>query len=154
MRLPLRGRRTGKGQALVEFSLVLVPFLFLLMGVLDLARAIYTLNGTAEAAREIARVTSVHPFDSCCDLGSGADAQGVIGVQRSLIPGLDIVPSTDIDCVDVSDVVIPDRECEDGDTDNARFVRVTVRAAFAPVTPLVQLFGDHTFESVSRIEIP
>ncbi len=154
MRIPHRSRRTRKGQALVEFSLVLVPFLFILMGVLDLSRAIYTLNGTAEAAREIARVTSVHPYDTCCDLGSGADAQDVIGVQRILIPGLSFTPSTDIVCVDVSDVVLPDKECEDGDTDDARFVRVTVRAAFTPATPLSHLFGDHTFSSVSRIEIP
>ena len=154
MRHPLRSRRDRKGQALVEFSLVLVPFLFILMGVLDLSRAIYTLNGTAEAAREIARVTAVHPYDTCCDLGSGTDSQDVIGVQRLLIPGLNFAPSTDIACVDVSDAVLPDKECQDGDTDNTRFVRVTVRAAFTPATPLAQMFGDHTFQSVSRIEVP
>ena len=147
-------RRARKGQALVEFSLVLIPFMFLLMGVLDLARAIYTLNGTAEAAREIARVTAVHPYDVCCTLGSGADAQDVISLQTKLIPGLQFTPSSDITCVDIADAVMPDKECEDGDTDDLRFVRVVVRAAFVPATPLAQMFGDHTFESVSRIEIP
>lgn len=146
--------RSRKGQALVEFSLVLIPFMFLLMGVLDLSRAIYTLNGTAEAAREIARVTAVHPYDVCCTLGTGTDAQGVISVQSKLIPGLQFTPSSDITCVDIADAVMPDAQCEDGDTDNVRFVRVIVRAAFVPATPLAQLFGDHTFESVSRIEVP
>ena len=37
-----------------------IPFLILLMGVFDLGRGIYTMNGTSEAAREITRVTIVH----------------------------------------------------------------------------------------------
>ncbi len=151
MRRHNRGSRAAEqgGQALVEFSLVLIPFLILLMGILDLSRAIYIMNGTAEAAREIARVTSVHPYATCCDLGSSTDAQEAITVQRRLVPGLAFTPSTDIVCVDVTDAVIPDAECDDGD-----FVRVTVGAPFTPVTPLAGMFGTHTFGSVSRIQIP
>ena len=137
------------GQALVEFAVVIIPFLVLLMGILDLGRGIYMLNGTAEAARDIARVTIVHRYDVCCDLGSSAEAQEVIEVQRRIISGLDITPSTDIVCVDISDTVIPDNECRSGD-----YVRVRVRADFSPITPIVSAFGSHTFESYSRIQIP
>ena len=144
-----RHRDGHDGQALVEFSLVLIPFLIILMGVFDLGRAIYMMNGTAEAAREIARVTSVHPYSSCCDLGSSSESQGVINTQRGLIPNLQITPSTDITCVDITDTLIADNACRSGD-----FVKVTLRAPFSPVTPLVSAFGTHTFSSTSRIKIP
>ncbi len=58
----LRSGRPGRsGQGLVEFAIVIPVFLVILMGVVDLGRGIYMYNGVAEAAREIARVTSVHP---------------------------------------------------------------------------------------------
>ena len=41
-----------RGQALVEFALAVIPFLILLMGVIDIGRGIYTMNGTSEAARD------------------------------------------------------------------------------------------------------
>ena len=146
-----RPRRDGtQGQALVEFSLVLIPFLILLMAVFDLGRAIYMMNGTAEAAREIARVTSVHPWSGTRDLGNSSQAQDVIATQRGLIPGLSIAPSTDITCVDVTDTVVPDAQCDRAD----RFVKVRVQATFTPITPLVSMFGSHTLESYSRIDIP
>ena len=149
MRRHRRDRR--EGQALVEFSLVLIPFLILLMGIYDLGRAIYMLNGSAEAAREIARVTVVHPFGATTDLGSSTQAQGVIATHRGLVPGLTIAPSTDIVCVDLTDTVQPDGQCKDRDD---RFVRVSLQTTFTPVTPLVSMFGSHTFTSVSRMDVP
>lgn len=147
-RLRRHFRPTERGQALVEFAVVLIPFLVILMGIVDLGRGIYVMNGTAQAAREIARVTSVHPYSICCDLGSSSQSQQVIAVQRGLIPGLAISPSTDIACVDASDAVKADDTCRPGD-----YVRVHVTAPFSPVTPLVSAFGTHTFESYSRIQI-
>lgn len=144
---PRRGRRSG--QALVEFSLAIIPFLILLMAVVDLGRGIYMANGTAEAAREIARTTSVHLYDSCCDLGTSTQAAGTIATQRGLIPGLTINPSVDIVCVDELDQVIADSTCKPGD-----YVRVHVTAPFTPITPLVSAFGSHVFDSTSRIKIP
>lgn len=144
-------RDRGEGQALVEFSLVLIPFLILMMGVFDLGRAIYMMNSTAEAAREIARVTVVHPFGATKDLGTSTQAQAVIATQRGMVPNLQIAPSTDIVCVDVTDTVMPDSECKERPD---RFVRVRVTAPFSPVTPLVSMFGSHTFESTSRIDVP
>ena len=57
----MRRRQRSRGQALVEFALALPIFLMLMLAVFDLGRAIYMYNGVAEAARELARVTSVYP---------------------------------------------------------------------------------------------
>jgi hypothetical protein len=142
-----RGRAAGQG--LVEFAVAIIPFLVLLMAIVDLGRGIYVMNGTAEAARDIARVVSVHPVGATDDLGSSTQAGDVISTQRKLIPGLTIDPSTDIVCVDLLDQVIPDDECQPGD-----YIRVHLTAPFTPATPLVSAFGTHTFDSTSRIQVP
>jgi Flp pilus assembly protein TadG len=139
--------RKRSGQALVEFSIAVIPFLILLMAVVDLGRGIYMANGTAEAAREIARTTSVHLWDSSRTLGSSPESAATIATQRGLIPGLTITPSTGIVCVDDLDQV--QANCLPGD-----YVRVHVTAPFSPITPLVSAFGSHIFDSTSRIQIP
>jgi hypothetical protein len=148
------GRRHSPGQALVEFSIALIPFMLLLMGVLDLGRGIYAMNATSEAAREIARATSVHRCADtpCTDLGTSPETQAAIATQRELIPNLDFDPSVDIDCVDATDSVISDTECTPS-SDTDRYIRVHVRSTFSPVTPLLGIFGDHVFESWSRIRL-
>jgi hypothetical protein len=140
-------RSAQRGQALVEFSLAVIPFLILLMAIFDLGRGIYMMNGTSEAAREISRVTIVHRDDGS-GLGFSADTTAVIATQRSLIPGLEIDPATDITCVDELDQ--PVVQC----LPKIHFIKVHVTAEFEPITPLVSAFGSHTFESTSRMQIP
>ena len=146
-------RRQGRsrGQSLVEFSLVVVPFVFILMGIFDLGRGIYMMNGTAEAAREIARVTSVHsgcPLNAVtCDLGSSTETASVVDTQQGLVPGLTIDTSNDIACVDINDVIKADNTCRWG----VDYVRVRVTSSFVPITPVVSMFGSHVFESYSRV---
>lgn len=144
-------RSRSRGQALVEFSIALIPFLIILMGILDLGRGIYQMNTTAQAAREIARVTSVHEWNTCCQLGSSTEAQAVIATQRGLLPGIQFDPAADIQCVDLADTVVPDGQCQAWAD---RLVRVRVRSTFTPITPIVSMFGSHTLESVSRVESP
>src|SRR4051794_33773717 len=141
----------GSGQALVEFAVAIIPFLILLMAIVDLGRGIYMLNGTSEAARDIARVTSVHQWDGTGDLGSSPQAVAVIATQRRLIPGLTLNPSTDIACVDALDQLLTDDQCATG---RGNYIRVRLTATFSPVTPLVSAFGTHTFDSTSRIKVP
>ena len=60
--------RTGAdGQGLVEFALVLPVFMVILIGMVDLGRAIWANNSVANSAREAARFASVHG-GSCEDL--------------------------------------------------------------------------------------
>ena len=140
-----------RGQALVEFSLVVVPFVFILMGIFDLGRGIYMMNGTAQAAREIARVASVQsgcaPGSTSCDLGASTQVANVVATQRGILPNMTLNTGTDIDCVDIADAVRDDDECRWGED----YVRVRVRAPFTPITPIVSMFGTHTFESYSRV---
>lgn len=53
-------RRTGRGQALLEFALIIPIFLTMLMGIVDVGRAIWAQNSLAAAAREGARFAIVH----------------------------------------------------------------------------------------------
>ncbi len=53
-------RRSRRGQALVEFALVLPLFLALLIGAVDLGRAVWANDSLAAAAREAARFAIVH----------------------------------------------------------------------------------------------
>jgi hypothetical protein len=62
-----RSRARSRGQGLVVFALVLPVFMVILIGMVDLGRAIWANNSVANAAREAARFASVHG-GSCEDL--------------------------------------------------------------------------------------
>ena len=135
-----RGDSRERGNALVEFTLVLIPFIFLLLGMVDLGRGIYTYNAVSQAAREMARAMSSH--DVCCDQGTSLEARDVREAQKAAIPGLadeDIV----IACVDVNDA--PTGTCMQGD-----YVRVTVTVDFSLITPLFGAVGPIPITSTSR----
>ena len=51
--------RRSRGQAMVEFALVLPMFFLLLFGIVDLARYVYSNNALSEMARESARQGTV-----------------------------------------------------------------------------------------------
>lgn len=53
--LRLSSRDVRRGQALVEFALVIPVFLLLVMGIFDLGRAVYANNTINNAAREAGR---------------------------------------------------------------------------------------------------
>jgi Flp pilus assembly protein TadG len=148
LRPPRDARATG--QALVEFALAVVVFVFLLMAVFDFGRAIFMYNGVSQAAREIARTTSVHPYlSTTATLGQSPETQATITAQRALVPGLETPPT--FECVNGSGVAYSaGYQCESG-TD---YVRVTTRASFRPITPLISWLGDFSLSSSSSIRIP
>ena len=143
----------SRGQALVEFSLALIPFLLILMGIVDLGRAIYMSNGVTEAAREIARTTSVHPCDtSSCSLGNSPETLSTIATQRRLVPNLQGVGTIAIDCTTVSDTVTtpPSGDgCDPGD-----FIRVTVSVPYTALTPILSLVAPQTLVSTAHVQVP
>lgn len=57
-----RNRGTPRGQTLVEFALIIPIFILLLMGVLDLGRAVYAYHTLNNAAREGARQATVDQY--------------------------------------------------------------------------------------------
>lgn len=152
MRRGGRAADHSRGQALVEFSIALIPFLFLLMGVVDLGRGIYTNNGVAEAAREIARVTSVHECTGTCGSSTWtAEMQAVITNQKHLVPGL-ADSGIAIDCVDVSNTaqtVASGAVCPSGD-----YIRVTTTVTFRLVSPFLPVPNPMTVSSTAHQQVP
>ncbi len=146
------GRRDQRGQTLVEFSLALIPFLFLLMGVVDLGRGIYTNNAVAQAAREVARVTAVHPCVGPCSTATwSAETTAVVNTQKNLVPGLPTSGVT-ITCVGVDDAAIT---VASGETcPSGEYVKVAVTMSFRLVTPLLPVPNPFTVSSVSHIQVP
>src|SRR4051794_4577449 len=125
-RATVRTRRHHRrsGQALVEFSIALIPFLLILMGIIDLGRGIYMSSGVTEAAREIARTTAVHlcATSGTCTLGNSTETAATINTQKKLVPGL-ALPASSITfaCTDVTDAPISTTTCTGGS-----YVKVTV----------------------------
>jgi Flp pilus assembly protein TadG len=137
-----RRRASGEGgQALVEFALTVVIFLTILMGIFDLGRGIYMYNGLSEAAREIARVTSVHPGVT---LGGSVETAAVISTQKALVPGLS---NPSFACVDIDETAVTGA-CKGGNS-----VRVSVVATFQPATPLLMFLGSINLSSSSAAKI-
>jgi Flp pilus assembly protein TadG len=140
----LRGARNDEpGQAMVEFALTVTLFVLLVMGILDLGRGIFVYNGVSEAAREIARVTSVHPGST---LGNSPETAAVVAAQQRFVWNLS---NPTFSCVDIDGTAISG-QCEPGD-----WVRVDVSATYTPITPvLTVLVGTKVLSSSSSVQIP
>jgi Flp pilus assembly protein TadG len=140
-------RREGSGshgQALVEFALGVTIFLVLIMGVFDFGRGIYMFNGVSQAAREIARVTSVHPgTDPTVKASWSQQMIDVVNTQKKLIPNLQ---DPTIKCLEIDAVTTA--PCLPGN-----FVQVTIVAPYSAITPLLHLLGTWNMKSVSLEEI-
>jgi hypothetical protein len=143
-------RREVRGQGLVEFALVIVVFLVILMGIVDFGMAVYKFNGVSQAAREIARVTSVHPCATpgalSCAPGGSAETQGVIDTQKGLIPGL---ADPTITCIDQEGAVVAPNPCDF----SQHSIQVEITAPYRPVTPLLGLTGTWTMKGSSSAQI-
>ena len=150
---PRRRDEGSRGQALVEFSFALIPFMFLLMGTIDLGRGIYMNNGVSQAAREIARVISVHPCAGVCMTGTySPEAQAVIDTQRALIPGL-TEDGIVVDCVDITNAPVA-ASAEEGCPPNGSFVRASVSATFMRITPLLPLPNPYGLSAIAHVKVP
>jgi hypothetical protein len=137
-----RRRSRSRGQGLVEFALAITVFMTLLIALIDLARMAFLFNGVSDAAREIARVTSVHPGSA--GLGTSDETTAAVTHERALVPGLTV---TSYSCIDIAgaSVAIP---CQAGD-----WVKVSVRTSFSPILPVLAAFGPITFNTASSAKI-
>jgi Flp pilus assembly protein TadG len=144
-------RRRSGGQALVEFSIVLVPLFLAILAIADLGRGVYINNGVAQAAREIARSTSVHPCDTgTCSLGTSTETLAVIATQKNLVPGLGTAgASIAIACTTITDTLVSGSGCKRGNV-----IRVTVSVPFAVVTPFLGMVAPTTLTSTAHVGVP
>ena len=138
----MRRRRDPRGQSLVEFSFAIIIFLTVFVGIVDMARGVFTFNGVSEAAREITRETSVHPGTGA--IGTSPQTAAMVDIQRKLVQGLSVTSYT---CVDLAGSPVAG-SCKPGD-----WVRVRVQARFYPVLPLLAALGPIVLSSVSSAEI-
>jgi Flp pilus assembly protein TadG len=134
-----------RGQALVEFSLSIVIFLVLMMAIVDLGRGIYMFNGVSQAAREIARVASVHPGTTF----GGPEITDVINVQKKLIPNLG---NPTFACVAIDGTAGLDPTY--GDCRTGQQVTVSITAPYSPTTPVMGLLGTWNMQSTASVRIP
>lgn len=130
-----RGR--PRGQALVEFALVIPIFVLLIFGLVDLGRAVFVNNSVAEAARDGARHASVQAraYDS-----ASRDA-----VEDWVLDRLEGVPnpSVTVECTPVT----PALGCTVND-----IVVVTVHSDMEWVTPIIgNLMGPLSLEGRSEV---
>jgi len=155
-RIPCRSG-AGQGQALVEFSLSIMLFLVMLMGIFDLGRAVFTYNGVSEASREIARRAAVYPYKAytsgTTELGSSTQVRETIATQRALVPGMNdlSIGAPDFECVDISGDISTNSACSTGDYKD--YVRVTVTATYEPIS-LLGMVGPITLSATSTASFP
>lgn len=122
IRLRRPSRRTHRGQAIVEFALVLPLFVLIIFGLVDLGRAVYVNNSLAEAAREGARYGSVQA--RAYDATRRAAVADWIEDQMEAVPN----PVVTVECTPSSPAL--------GCTVNDILV-VTVSSDLEMITPLI-----------------
>ena len=130
-----------RGQTLVEFALIVGVFLFMIMGILDFGRAIFLYNGVSEAARDLSRVTSLHPGSP---LGSSPETATAWTAEQGMIGGL---TAPVFACVDLAGGSISGA-CRPGDR-----VTVKVEASYSAITPLLSLLAPITVSASSTVTL-
>lgn len=139
--------RRAKGQALVEFALVIPIFLLIVVALFDVGRAVFTYNTLTNAAREGARLAIVNQ-----------DTDSIINRAKhaSAIVELD-VPNITVDFYQVAADGTPDtsKVCEPAAVGCLAVVKF--EATYRPITPIVGsfLFGSgvtFTAKSVLSVE--
>jgi Flp pilus assembly protein TadG len=134
--------RSERGQALVEFALVIPVLLLIFMGILDFGRAIYAYNTLSNAAREGARVAIV---DQTVTGGIPVGAQRAADQST----GLGVNPSTDVDVTYTTPAGTPCPAHSLGCT-----ATVDVRYQFRALTPIIgSIVGPIDLESSTALPI-
>ncbi len=153
-----------RGQALVEFALVIPIFLLLLFGIVDVGRMVYMNSTLSQAAREGARVASVEarwvglegtPGGAGCNNPAGGGpvcptdlndlrADVLAGVNRMMTPLADIPNanmhlSCDATTPPTGAWTSPPKSCS---ANTGAVVSVRVAMDYQPITPIIgQLLG-------------
>ena len=132
-----KGRRHGRGQAMVEFALVAPTFFLVLFSIIEFGRYVYTVQILNEAAREGARYAIVHGSESLCPSGP---MPGVTAINPCDPSGQNVKNLVVKDAVGVAGMA-PIAATVTWPIDNARghTVTVTVSYQFRALIPIVPL---------------
>jgi Flp pilus assembly protein TadG len=153
-------RDRGRGQALVEFAVVIPIFLLLLMVLLDFGRVIYAQNAINQDAREAARAGSVPVVPATCS--ATVDYQQCqynwIRAKATVVqPGASYA-ATDVtgapgDCPTNPDTSSPTKTCfyPDGVSSGQRVV-VNIQVTVPLITPIIsQIVGGSFIVKASAV---
>jgi len=133
----------ARGQALVEFSLVLLPILLAICGTLDLGRAVFAYNSLSESARQANRLAIVD--QSLTDVQNKAVAYApALGLSTSDVKMcFKTATTTQGDCSSSTD------DCPSS-LQIGCLAFVTTTTVFHPVTPFISsLFPSISMSSTS-----
>lgn len=128
--------RRSRGQGLVELSLVIFVLLIIIVGILDLGRAFFTMITLTNVSREGARYLTIFPNDNAaisknCSGGSACSTAFCCTIQAALLEA-----QGSIVALSSSNVAVT--YCRDLDTfqgcDSGFPVRVTASVNFVPIT--------------------
>ena len=132
MSAQLRRRGDRRGQALVEFALIVPLFILVIVGIFEGGRAIFTYNALSNAVREALREAIVHQDPAAIE----AEANRILG---------GLAASTEF-THDLSNCTDPEDPC---------IYRVELRYVFSPVligdifSPVIKADGEMLVESTN-----
>jgi Flp pilus assembly protein TadG len=128
---PLRSRRArgrhGRGQAMVEFALVIPIFLLLLVAIFDLGRAVFAYNTLTNAAREGARTAIVNQYQPTI-VQRAKNATAIVELNA---------PNVTVDFYQVKLDGTPDTTKPCALVAVGCLAVVTFEATYQPITPLI-----------------
>lgn len=141
-----RQRERRKGQALVEFALVIPLFLLLLVGLFDLGRAVFAYNTLTNAAREGARIAIVNQYKPSI-IQRAKDQTAIVELND---------PSVSIDFYQVNADGTADTSTQCALVAVGCLAVVNFEATYRPITPFISniIFGNGvTFEARSVLSV-
>lgn len=146
-----RSANRRRGQALVEFALILPVLLLIIFGIVDAGRLIYTMNTVGNAARSGARVAIVNQSttgtNTCDTTSATAYPVGCVlaaGINLSIDPVTD-VQITYRDPTDAAACAVMSIGC---------LAVVKVTGHYTPLTPIIgQIIGSVAVQSTSKVPI-
>lgn len=145
VRGPHRGRST-RGQALVEFAIVMPIIVVVVLGLLDLGRAVYAYNTLAQSARQAARTAMVNQVTA--DVKAQAVASGAtLGLTNS---DVDVCFKTAASTL--SDCGSSTNDCPAATRAIGCLAIVRTHISYAPMTPVVALLMSTINLSSTSIE--
>lgn len=153
------GASREAGQGLVEFALVIPIILVLIVGALDLGRAVYAYNTIANAARNGARVAAVNQIATSPDCNEDRPVEDIADPHWSIKR---CAASSALTLgVQPADVTIAYRAptgstmtCTSGALHVGCIATVTVSYTYAPITPIIgSMVGSIVINSTSQMPI-
>jgi len=131
-------KRRGRGQAVVEFALVMALFLVFLLALLDLGRAYFTVVTLENAAAEGSLFGMANP-----NCRTESDGQSYCGGSQNSIEYRVKHESTGI-WIDPDDLVYTVTLDSEHPAEPGTMITVTVVYPFRPILPLLSAFGADT----------